>query len=84
VRVNAVNPGQTLTDRLQEGLQTVARHEGISMDEALQQATRRIPLGRLARPEEIADAVVWLASDRASYVTGALLTMDGAMTPLVA
>lgn len=48
---------------------------------AAQQAA--MPLRRLARPEEIANAVVFLSSDRASYITGAILAMDGAMTPMV-
>ena len=83
VRVNAVNPGLTLTDRLQEGLATDARNQGIAVDEAMQRAVARIPLGRLAEPEEIARAVVFLASEAASYITGVSISMDGAQTPLV-
>jgi NAD(P)-dependent dehydrogenase (short-subunit alcohol dehydrogenase family) len=83
VRVNAVNPGPVLTARLQEGLAADARLSGIAPDEALKRTTARLPLGRIARPEEIADAVLFLASARASYVTGAILAMDGAVTPLV-
>ena len=83
VRVNAVNPGLTLTDRLKEGLAVDARLQQIDPEEALRLAHKRQPLGRLAEPREIADAVVFLASSRASYVTGALLSMDGALTPTV-
>jgi NAD(P)-dependent dehydrogenase (short-subunit alcohol dehydrogenase family) len=83
VRVNAVNPGGTLTDRLKATLEVDARASGITPDEALKRATARAPLGRLAQPEEIANAVLFLASDRASYVTGAVLAMDGAVNPIV-
>jgi NAD(P)-dependent dehydrogenase (short-subunit alcohol dehydrogenase family) len=83
VRVNAVNPGLTLTERLQEGIAADARSQGISADEALQRAQARLPLGRIAKPEEIAAAVVFLASPRASYISGAILAMDGAVTPMI-
>jgi len=77
VRVNAVNPGQTLTERLKEGLQATCKQEGIEMDEALRRATAKVPLGRLASAEEIAQAVVFLASEQASYITGVNISMDG-------
>jgi NAD(P)-dependent dehydrogenase (short-subunit alcohol dehydrogenase family) len=83
VRINAVNPGATFTDRLKTGLVTAAKLSDISIDEALKRATQNVPLGRLAQPEEIANAVLFLASPCASYVTGAILTMDGAATPMV-
>jgi NAD(P)-dependent dehydrogenase (short-subunit alcohol dehydrogenase family) len=83
VRVNAVNPGLTLTERLQEGLAADARLAQVSLQEAMQRATARLPLGRIARPEEVASAVAFLASPRASYITGAILAMDGAVTPMV-
>jgi len=83
VRINAVNPGATVTDRLQSGLEAAAKLAQITVQEALAQATRHVPLGRLAQPEEIANAVLFLASPRASYVTGAILTMDGAAVPMV-
>jgi len=83
VRINAVNPGSTFTDRLKSGLVTAAKLSAISVEEALQQVTQKVPLGRLAQPEEIADAVLFLASPRASYVTGVILAMDGAATPMV-
>ena len=83
VRVNAVNPGLTLTERLHEGMQADARQQGISIEEALTRAKATRPLGRIAEPSEIADAVVYLASNRASYITGAVVAMDGAVTAMV-
>ena len=83
MRVNAVNPGLTLTERLHEGMLADARQQGISTEEALSRAKATRPLGRIAEPGEIADAVVYLASNRASYITGAVVSMDGAVTPMV-
>jgi len=83
IRVNAVNPGLTLTDRLQEGMAADARLQGIDTGEAMKRAVARIPLGRMAEPGEVARVVLFLASDAASYVTGICMTMDGAATPLV-
>ena len=83
VRVNAVNPGRTFTERLQEGMQAEARQQSVTVEEAIARATQSLPLKRFADPEEIADAVVYLASARASYLTGAVLAMDGALTPMV-
>jgi NAD(P)-dependent dehydrogenase (short-subunit alcohol dehydrogenase family) len=83
IRVNAVNPGLTRTERLQEGLVADARNQGISTEQAMAQAVGRIPLGRMAEPEEIANAVVFLASAKASYITGICMSMDGALNPIV-
>jgi NAD(P)-dependent dehydrogenase (short-subunit alcohol dehydrogenase family) len=83
VRVNAVNPGLTLTERLKQGMAVDAKLHGISEDEAMRRAHERLPLRRIAEPEEIANAVVFLASARASYVSGAILAMDGAVTPMI-
>ena len=83
VRVNAVNPTLTLTDRLAEGLAADARLRGMSADEVRRQSEQKMPLGRLATPEEVAAAVVFLASPRASYISGAILSLDGASTPMV-
>lgn len=83
VRVNAVNPGQTQTERLQGGLAAMAKADGISQAEALARAVQSVPLGRLAQPEEIANAVLFLASSKASYITGVVVAMDGASHPMV-
>ncbi len=83
VRINAVNPAGTLTDRLIEGLKVNAEHENISQEDVLKRMTAQVPMGRLASPEEVADTVVYLASNRASYVTGTVITMDGAAHPVV-
>jgi NAD(P)-dependent dehydrogenase (short-subunit alcohol dehydrogenase family) len=83
IRVNAVNPGLTLTGRLQEGMAADARLKGIDTEEAMAQAVAKIPLGRMAEPEEIANAVLFLASSKASYVTGICMSMDGALNPIV-
>ncbi len=77
VRINAVNPGGTLTDRVQEGLAVESRMTGTPTAELLARAQSRIPLQRLGTPEEVAKVVLFLASDDASYVTGAVVPMDG-------
>jgi NAD(P)-dependent dehydrogenase (short-subunit alcohol dehydrogenase family) len=66
-----------------EGIAADARLNGIATEEAVKQATARIPLGRLAAPEDIANVVVFLASPRSGHVSGAILTVDGASTPMV-
>jgi NAD(P)-dependent dehydrogenase (short-subunit alcohol dehydrogenase family) len=83
VRIVAVNPGVTNTERVAEGLEAEARQSAISVEEARGRSTARIPMGRIARPEEIADTVVYLASERSSYVTGVTISMDGSAVPVV-
>jgi len=77
IRVNGINPGATLTGRVKEGLEAEARMTGLSEKELLERQQSRIPLRRLGTPEEIANVALFLASDRASYVTGAIVPMDG-------
>lgn len=83
VRVLAVNPGLTETSRVIEGFQADARLARISPEEARDRAVLKVPIGRLADPEEIASAVLFLASDKASYLTGVSISMDGAASPVV-
>jgi NAD(P)-dependent dehydrogenase (short-subunit alcohol dehydrogenase family) len=83
IRINAINPGATLTERLQEAVKLEAGREGSSAEETLARGEAKVPLGRYAKPEEIADVALFLASRRASYVTGALVPMDGCSTPVI-
>lgn len=83
VRVNAVNPGLVATTRMQEGLAAQARASGDSVDVVLQRQQAALPLGRICTPQEVAGVVLFLASAQASYVSGAVLTVDGALTPMV-
>ncbi len=83
VRVVGVSPGLTETGRVAEGLAAEARFSKISVDEARQRSVARIPIGRMASPREIADAVLFLASSRASYVTGVTLSVDAGQNPVI-
>ena len=76
VRVVGVNPGQIDTDRLRDRLQPRAEKELGNRNRWLE-FIRNPPFGRLARADEVADAVVFLASARASYISGTILTVDG-------
>jgi 3-oxoacyl-[acyl-carrier protein] reductase len=81
IRCNAVTPGPTATDAwLGEG--GLADQQG-ERDEVLAKVGAGRPLGRLARPEEIAAVIVFLCSERASYVTGAAWSADGGTVPIV-
>jgi len=77
ITVNNVAPGMTLTARLYELAVVEAKEKGKSHEEILVEMAKRIPLNRLARPEEIASVVVFLASKQASYVTGVTIQVDG-------
>jgi NAD(P)-dependent dehydrogenase (short-subunit alcohol dehydrogenase family) len=78
--VNAVNPGPIRTDRWDGIMERIGRGLGKSGPEYEKQFVQEIPLGRIGRPEEIADLVVFLASERAAFVTGTSVTADGGMT----
>ena len=77
VTINNVGPGVTATDRMKELSEKRAQAAGTSVEEYNAQMAKEIPLRRVAKPEEVADAIVWLASERASYITGQTILVDG-------
>ncbi len=77
ITVNNVAPGYTLTNRLYELAVVRAKKTGISHEEVLIEMAKEIPMKRLAHPDEIASLVVFLASERASYLTGNTIQVDG-------
>ncbi|HWI12694.1 MAG TPA: SDR family oxidoreductase [Burkholderiales bacterium] len=77
IRVNSVSPGRTLTALWTNRAQELAKQRGVPPEEIIREFTHEIPMGRFARPEEIAAMVVFLASHKASYVTGQSVLVDG-------
>ena len=77
VTINNVLPGSIHTERLEEVSRMQAQHFGNDPDEALAGRIGRIPTGRLGRPDEMADLVAFLASDRAGFINGLSIPLDG-------
>ena len=77
ILVNCVAPGYTAADRVVELAEAAAAHEGISAEAVQQRTVAKIPMGCMATTEEFADVVTFLASGRASYVTGTTLQVGG-------
>lgn len=77
IRVNAVGPGYTMTGRQEELSKSRAAAQNKTPAEIKAAWSADVPLGRTARPSEIADAICYLASDRSSYITGQTLIVDG-------
>ena len=79
ILVNNVGPGYTATDRLKDLAKSRSMAMGKSEDEIFQGWAVEAPLKRLGEPREVADAIVWLASERASYITGQTILVDGGL-----
>jgi len=77
ITVNNVAPGYTLTGRLYELAVARAKQNNISHEEVLAAMASEVPMKRLARPDEVASAVVFLASEQAGYITGQTIVVDG-------
>lgn len=79
ITVNTVCPGRIATDRSRSFLESRARAAGMPLEEFARQDLATIPMGRMGQPEEVAHLVVFLASERASYITGTVIPVDGGL-----
>lgn len=77
ILVNCVAPGYTRTERVTGLAEAAARREGIDPEEVERRFVAQVPLRRLGEPREFGEVVAFLASDRASYITGATIQVDG-------
>jgi 3-oxoacyl-[acyl-carrier protein] reductase len=77
ILVNAVSPGATATERWDRLVAQQAQAEGRPVEALRADVARKQPLGRIGQPEDVADLVVFLASERAGFITGASITVDG-------
>jgi 3-oxoacyl-[acyl-carrier protein] reductase len=75
--INAINPGPVATERWDSLIGGIAKIRKIPVDDAQKRAEVSIPLGRICTPKEVADVAVFVASERASFMNGALITLDG-------
>jgi 3-oxoacyl-[acyl-carrier protein] reductase len=79
ITVNIVAPGRIATDRIKFLDQAKAKREGRTVEDVMDESTASIPAGRLGKPEEYGDVVAFLASERAAYITGSIVRVDGGM-----
>jgi len=79
ITVNLVLPGRIMTDRFKEHQTDRAKRSGITFDKQVELSSADIPMGRIGAPEEFAAMVVFLASARASYITGTAVQVDGGL-----
>jgi 3-oxoacyl-[acyl-carrier protein] reductase len=83
ITVNNVGPGLTLTDRIRPVLEAQAKSEGRPFEELRDERAKRIPVGRMGDPEDVAALIVFLASKKARQITGQTILVDGGATAAV-
>jgi 3-oxoacyl-[acyl-carrier protein] reductase len=79
ITANIILPGRIATDRIRFLDEAKAKREGRPIEAVTAESTGSIPIGRYGKPEEYADAVAFLASNRASYITGSVIRVDGGL-----
>jgi len=79
ITVNNVCPGFTLTDRLEELVELRAKEAGVSREQAIKNMSAQVPAGRLGQPDELAALITFLASERAAYINGTTIAVDGGL-----
>lgn len=79
IRINCVSPGSYETDRIHEVVEADAKAKGVPVEAARHEREKEIPLGRMGKPEELGEVIAFLLSPRASYLTGATISVDGGL-----
>jgi NAD(P)-dependent dehydrogenase (short-subunit alcohol dehydrogenase family) len=80
ITVNAICPGSTDTGRWTELVGIAARERGVSLAEAEKELVKDVPMGRVVKPQDVADLALFLASDRAGMISGTAINVDGGRT----
>ncbi|MGA3223145.1 MAG: SDR family oxidoreductase, partial [Acidobacteriaceae bacterium] len=83
ITANIVAPGRIATDRIKFLDEAKAKREGRSVEDVEAESAATIPIGRLGKPEEYGEVVAFLASERAAYITGSVIRVDGGMIPSI-
>jgi 3-oxoacyl-[acyl-carrier protein] reductase/bacilysin biosynthesis oxidoreductase BacG len=80
ILINAINPGCIHTARLEKYVDNISRARDISMQDIKHEIIQKVPLQRLGKPQEVANLIAFLASERASYINGVSINVDGGLS----